>query len=177
VTKDLKADILQKLTGGDRRSIGRVDEVVADVLAKPALFEALLDGMSVGDPLVRMRAADAVEKITAKHADWLTPYKQRLLGPVAAIEQQEVRWHVAQLLPRLPLTAEERSRAVSILLGYLGDKSAIVRTFSLQALADFAQRDQALRPPVVDLLQQALSSGSPAMRARAQKLLGQLRRD
>jgi HEAT repeat protein len=177
VNNDRTDDILRKLGGGDRRSTGRVDEVVADVLAKPALFEALFDGMSVRDPIVRMRAADAVEKITAKHADWLKPYKQRLLGPVAAIEQQEVRWHVAQLLPRLPLTAEERPRAVNILLGYLGDKSAIVRTFSLQALADFAQRDETLRPPVVDLLQQALSSGSPAVRTRARKLLRQLRRD
>lgn len=115
---DRKANILGKLSGGDCRSIGRVDEVVADVLAKPALFEALIDGMSVADPLVRMRAADAVEKITAKHADWLTPYQQRLLGPVAAIEQQEVRWHVAQQMPRLALTAKERSKAVAILLGY-----------------------------------------------------------
>jgi hypothetical protein len=124
-----------------------------------------------------MRTADAVEKITAKHADWLKPYKRRLLGPVAAIEQQEVRWHVAQLLPRLALTTKERSKAVAILLGYLDDKSAIVRTFSLQALADIAERDEALRPTVVDLLQVALSSGSPAMRARARKLLTRLERD
>ena len=110
---DSKADVLRKLGGGDRRSIGRVDEVVAHVLAEPELFEALFDGLSVADPLVRMRAADAVEKITAKHADWLKPYKRRLLGPVAAIEQQEVRWHVAQLLPRLALTAKERSKAVA----------------------------------------------------------------
>ena len=109
---------------------------------------------------------------------WVTfQVKECKTDQVARIEQQEVRWHVAQLLPRLALTAKERSKAVAILLGYLDDRSTIVRTFSLQALADIAERDEALRPTVVELLQVALSSGSPAMRTRARKLLTQLERD
>ena len=51
--------ILDKLSGGDRRSIGRVDEVVADVLRDPSLFERVFDGMLSDDPIIRMRAADA----------------------------------------------------------------------------------------------------------------------
>ena len=38
-------DILQKLAGGDFRSIGRSNEVVAEVLADPSLFGALFEGM------------------------------------------------------------------------------------------------------------------------------------
>jgi hypothetical protein len=37
--------LLQKLQGGDRRSIGRVDEVVAGVLAEPSLFGVVFEGM------------------------------------------------------------------------------------------------------------------------------------
>jgi hypothetical protein len=61
--------ILRKLEGGDRRSIGRSSEVVTDVLADPRLFGALFAGLSVDDPVVRARAADAVEKISVIHPE------------------------------------------------------------------------------------------------------------
>ena len=55
-------DLVARLQGGDRRSIGRVDEVVREVLADPSLFGRLFEGMLHEDPLIRMRAADAAEK-------------------------------------------------------------------------------------------------------------------
>ncbi|MEK7323777.1 MAG: hypothetical protein AAB217_00810, partial [Chloroflexota bacterium] len=85
--------ILKKLEGGDLRSIGRSEEVAADVLADPALFGGLFEGMLDDNPLIRMRAADAVEKITLEHPEYLRPYKKKLIKQVAQIEQQEVRWH------------------------------------------------------------------------------------
>jgi hypothetical protein len=60
--------ILRKLEGSDRRSIGRVDEVVTAVIKKPSFFNELIGGLFVEDPVVRMRAADAIEKITLDHA-------------------------------------------------------------------------------------------------------------
>ncbi len=51
--------ILSKLEGGDRRSIGKANEVVAEVLADPTLFEVVFSGLFSDDPLVRMRVADA----------------------------------------------------------------------------------------------------------------------
>lgn len=167
-------DLLNKLSGGDRRSIGRVEEVVAEVLAKPALFRSLFRGMMAGDPVVRMRAADAVEKVTADRPELLRPYEAALLGPVARIEQQEVRWHVAQMLPRLDLGAEERDVAVAILMDYLQDRSKIVRTSAMQALADLARTDARLYRRAVPLLQELTATGSPAMRARGKKLLQKL---
>jgi len=166
--------LLEKLSGGDRRSIGRSEEVAAAVIEKPSLFRQLFDGMLDADPIVRMRAADAVEKVTAKHPDWLKPYKRKLLGPIAAIDQQEVRWHVAQMLPRLPLTVQQRRKATDILLGYLNDESSITRTFALQALADLAKDDPRLRQEVVGLLKDATRSGTPAMKSRAKNLLEKL---
>ncbi len=169
--------VLKKLQGGDRRSIGRANEVVADVLRNPALFEAIFGGMLDDDPLVRMRSADAVEKITAQRPDLLRPFKRKLLGQVARIPQQEVRWHVAQMLPRLPLGRAELDRAVRTLLGYLGDRSNIVETFAMQALADLARREVALRGRVIPVLEAHTSSGSPAVRSRGRKLLKQLKDD
>jgi hypothetical protein len=169
-------DVLKKLAGGDRRSIGRVDKVVAEVLNDPSLFEVVFNGMLSDDPIIRMRSADAVEKITAKHPEYLQPYKEKLIQQVAKSDQQEVRWHVAQMFPRLELSEEERAVVVEILLDYLNDKSRIVRTFSMQALADFAERDAGLRPKVIQLLEELTRTGSPAMKSRGRKLLENLNR-
>jgi hypothetical protein len=166
--------ILQKLEGGDRRSVGRVDEVIAQVLDDPSLFDPLFEGMLSDNPLVRMRSADAIEKISAEHPYLLHAHKSRLLHEVAQSEQQEVRWHVAQMLSRLDLNGEEREAAVGILLHYLEDDSKIVKTFSMQALADLAQTDASLRPRVVPLLQRLTETGSPAMKSRGSKLLQML---
>lgn len=165
---------LDKLGGGDRRSIGRSEEVVADVLADPTLFEALFAGLTHADPVVRMRAADAVEKITATRPDLLPPHQMALLDIGRAATQQEVRWHVAQLLPRLALTAEERDEAVALLVDYLDDTSRIVQTFALQALADLAAQDATLRPRVRALIEAQLATGSPAVKSRGRRLLKQL---
>lgn len=166
--------LLEKLAGGDRRSIGRSNEVVADVLRDPSLFEVLFDGLRHDDLLIRMRAADAVEKITVTRPEWLGAHKEELLGPLAASDQQEVRWHVAQMLPRLILSPEERHRAVEILKEYLKDKSSIVKTCAMQALADLAEDDDHLRTEVIDLLQTLRRSGTPAMKSRGRRLLGRL---
>jgi hypothetical protein len=130
--------------------------------------------MMAGDPVVGMRAADAVEKVTADRPEPLGPYAAALLGPVARIEQREVRWHVAQMLPRLDLGAEERDVAVTILTDYLQDRSKIVKAFAMQALADLAQADGRLRRRVVSLIEELTTTGGPAMQARGKKLLREL---
>jgi HEAT repeat protein len=170
------SDILKKLAGGDRRSIGRSDEVAAEVLADPALFGELFEGMLDDSPLIRMRAADAVEKITIEHPEYLRPYKKKLLKQVAKIDQQEVRWHAAQLFSRLELSKAERRLVVSILSDYLKDESKIVKTFAMQALADIAEQDAELRAPIIKKLETLTRTGSPAMKSRGRKLLAKLKR-
>jgi len=165
--------ILQKLTGGDRRSIGKANEVVAEVLARPALFRKVLSGMLAEDPLVRMRAADAVEKITASHPEYLIPNRKMLIGPVARIDQKEVRWHVAQLLPRVAWNIAERKEVLSLLEDYLQDDSSIVKTFAMQALADLARNSPELRSSVLRRLKQLTAAGTPAMKARGRMLLAE----
>jgi hypothetical protein len=166
--------ILDKLLGGDRRSIGRSEEVVADVLATPALFGELFEGMLSADPLVRMRAADAAEKVTLVHPEYLQPYKTCLLGQIAYLEQQELRWHVAQMIPRLDLSDVERHQAMKILTTYLSDQSKIVQTFSLQAMADLAEQEPELRQQVSEILTAAYPSGSPAVKSRIRKLMAKI---
>jgi len=172
-----RKNILALLTGGDRRSIGRSDQVVALVYANLRLFPELIAGLWSEDPLVRMRAADAAEKVTRNHPEWLQPHKNELLGLMAEANEQELRWHLAAMVPRLRLSAKERQRATSLLTSYLEDRSSIVKTFALQGLADFAAQDSSIRPTVMETLRQASRNGTPAMKARSRKLLLFLERD
>jgi len=68
----------------------------------------------------------------------LVPYKKKLLQQFSKLEQQEVRWHVAPMLARLPLSGTEETAVLDILLSYTNDRSAIVKTMAMQALADIA---------------------------------------
>jgi HEAT repeat protein len=163
--------ILKLLKGGDRRTIGRADEVAAMVEKDPRLFPELISGLWAEDPLVRMRAADAAEKVTRKNCGLLQRFKKPLLGLMAEATQQELRWHLAAMIPRLVLNEGERERAAYLLTYYLEDRSSIVKTFALQGLAELAQADASLRGDVVEILREATRSGTPAMKARSRKLL------
>jgi hypothetical protein len=164
---------LSLLKGGDRRSIGAANQVVDAVLAHPALFAEVMRGLLGADPLIAARCADVAEKVSAVHPQYLQPYAPRLLA-LAQAPYAEVRWHIAQMLPRLVLDTPARHNALRILFDYLRDDSRIVRTFALQALTEFAQRDTKLRARVVALLAEASKHGSAAMQARSRKLLSEL---
>ncbi len=121
--------IIQMLSGGDKRSIGKSDEVTKLVLKNNSLF-ILFNCLLVSDELIRMRAADAIEKVTITKPELLKPFKNKILNEVANIHQQEVEWHVAQLIPRLDLTPDEFKMAVIILNKFIDNtKSNIVKVF------------------------------------------------
>lgn len=166
--------LLESLRGPDRRSIRGVRRVVARVLSEPALFPRLLAGLTDADPLVRMRSADAIEKVTAVVPERLAGHERLLLRLAAEATQQEVRWHLAQILPRLELSPRDRRRAARSFEMYLADPSSIVRTFAMQALADLAERDPSLKAPVLSRLRRLARTGTPAMRSRGRKLVARL---
>ena len=162
------------LREGDRRTVGHVAEAVEMVLREPKLVVALVNCMFEADEGTRMRAADALEKVSRKRVGELQPYKSVLLGLFEESEQQEVRWHLAVILPRLRLNADECSRTSETLQRCLTAKSSIVRTFALQGLSDLTAQEPALTPLVLGLLRSAQRTGTPAMKARSRKLLNLL---
>jgi hypothetical protein len=155
-----RTNILDLLAGADRRTIGLSDKVAAMVSQDLKLFPNLIAGLWSEDPLVRIRSADATEKVTRNNHRLLRPYRKELLGLMNETMQQE-----------LPLSGKERQIAASLLQGYLADRSSIVRTFALQGLTDLAQTDASIRPGVIETLREATRNGTPAMKARSRKLL------
>jgi hypothetical protein len=123
-----------------------------------------------------MRAADVAEKVTRKNPELLAPYRKELLGLLGETMEQELRWHLAVMVPRLRLNANQRQSAMSLLNGYMQDRSSIVKTYALQGLADIAQDDADIRSTVIEILREARRNGTPAMKARSRRLLHDLER-
>ena len=170
------AKILSRLRGGDRRSIGNVSEVVAAVRKKPDLLKDLVTGLFDEDPVVRMRAADAMEKISLENPQSLQPFKTQLIRLARQTQQQELRWHTAQMIPRLKLTPEEAATVTDIFFDYLTDKSKIVVTFAMQALSDLALKKGAASARMIRAIEKLTRTGSPAIQSRGTKLLPKLKK-
>ena len=112
--------VREMLAGGDRRSIGRANEVAALALAGTLDFGAVCAAMFDEDPVVRMRAADAVEKVSVERPAWPRVFKAEFLAGLPDFRLPEMRWHAAQILPRLDLTTDERDTlALPVLLAYV----------------------------------------------------------
>ena len=163
------------LQGGDRRSIGHVDEAVESVRRAPQRFDELWDCLAHNDPIVRMRAADAVEKITRFNATVLASRKQALLSNTLDDGTPEVRWHLIAMLRRLPLDAAEAASILKRLDRLLHeDESRIVKTAALQTAFELRHQAPGAQKTFAAMLAFALQSPWPSVRARARKLAGQV---
>jgi hypothetical protein len=78
---------------------------------------SLIAGLYDADPAIPMRAAAAIEKSTRQSPKLLQQWKQLVLEKISNLQDKEVRWHVAQLIPRLDLTPRELQTSVQILNG------------------------------------------------------------
>lgn len=169
--------ILEKLKGGDLRSIGESKQVVKDILKNPKLFKEVFEGMLNEDSLIRMRSADVIEKVSSQHPEYLQPFKNRLINEVSGVNQQEVRWHLAQMFSYLKLNKEERERIAKMLLSWTdSEKSNIVKAFSMLTLANFAEQDEKLKAILIKKFEAMMKTGSPAIVSKGRKLLKQLKK-
>lgn len=165
-------DLAAQLRGGKRTSTGEALAVAREVLARPELFKALFGLLKHEDPLVRMRAAYALSKALGERPELLRPYKDRFIDRLADPANSHLcRACLLQALRALELAPDDVSLLKDMLLDFMHSESSIVKTFSLNLLVDFAEADASLRPEVMPLLWDALERGTPAMRARARKLM------
>lgn len=168
------ASIVDLLNDGDRRTVGNVEEVVKRVLIHPDEISYLFRGLRSDNPSLRMRCADALEKIAVQNSTLLQPFTKDLLDIARCSIQQEVQWHMAQLFSRLRLSKDEVKDATTIAHHYFNySPSNIVKVMSLQAITDLANSTQE-REKAQKLILKAVKSESASVRARANLLLKDL---
>jgi len=168
MAKDSFAEVLR---GGDRRSIGEADQVAAAVVTHPQRFNELFQCLSHTDPLVRLRAADALEKISRDHADWFARHRDVLLGWRVDDGTPEVRWHLVLICARLKLSRDEAAALMRRLEKLVReDDSRIVKVMALEAAALVRNAHPQFEEAFVKLRQWAEWSPWPSLQARARKL-------
>lgn len=169
-------DILEKLRGGDLRSIGRANEVAHEVENNSTLFGAVFSGLYDSDPVVKMRSADVIEKVTKNKPELISGYTSQIISILASAKQQEICWHMAQVSPRLECSESEETELIKLLKKLLLHKSKIVRVSAMDSLAVFAERNNSILNEVIEIIKVQQETGSPAVQSRGRKLLQRLQR-
>jgi hypothetical protein len=162
--------------GGKSNSLGRTNEVIELVLADRDRLPELYDCLFEDDAWLRMRAADALEKICRQHPDWLVPYVDRLLHDFASSTQPSILWHLAQILAQVELSEPQKRAAIAWLKTVLASKDVdwIVAANAMDTLVHFAVAGWLPVAQVVPLLRVQQGHKSAAVVKRATKLLAQL---
>jgi len=168
-------NMLEKLRGGDLRSIGRANEIVADIKKDSTLIEKVFPGLYDSDPVVKARCADVIEKTTIDRPELLSSHKQDIISILQNETQQEVCWHIAQIIPRLKYTPVQEKEIIAGLNRYLSHRSKIVRVCALEALTDLAKKNTMIVKEVIKTILFHVKTGSPAVQARGKKLLKRLK--
>lgn len=171
------ASIREKLLNGRQGMQGDAEEVVVEVLRQPALIEEVIGCLLDDDRRVSGRAAYVVMRTGEERPELLWPYKNLLLGEVAAIPRWNLRYQLCKVIPKLNLTRAEIAQAFELYQSFLDDKSGAVRSFSLSGLAELAMLDPRLRPEAIEIIEDRMRTGTAAMRVRGRKMLAKLYKD
>ena len=170
-------DFKDMLSDGDRRSIGK-SNIVVDAVHYQEDFDLLFECLYSSDRLIVMRAADAIEKITITHPEYLTKHKAAIFGLCKSADHIELLWHLALLLPRLPLNQDELGIAWDILSHWARDKnnSRIVRVNAIQGLFDLLPQNMDLKEDYALLLEEIYAQSIASLAARIRIIRTKLKR-
>lgn len=163
-------------TGGKTNSLGEVTSVIAIVLEDKSRLTELYDCLFNQDAWVRMRAADAIEKICRAYPEWLTPYIDRFNENLADSTQPSILWHLAEMYGELELTDAQKSFAITWLKQQLSSKDIdwIVASNAMGTLVQFVNDGSVSKAEALPLLEVQLQHKSNAIKKRAAKMIDQL---
>jgi hypothetical protein len=125
-----------------------------------------------GDKCVVERAARTLKKIAERDRGALYAWRKALLKEALRAVDVRVQWNLSIVLGRLLLRGADKALAVELMFERLTDRSGLNRTMAMQALMDLSEGDEGLRARVLPIVREFLENGTPAMQARARKVLG-----
>lgn len=162
--------------GGHANSLGRVNEIIELVLNDKSRLDELYDCMFDDDAWVRMRAADALEKVCRTHPDWLLPYIDKFAKDLSTSSQPSIRWHLAQIYRRVSLTSEQKRFAIDWLKKLLSSKEVdwIAAANAMDTLAAFTKDGSFSAVEMASLLEIQQKHKSKSVVKRANKWLAEL---
>lgn len=167
-------EFLALLSGGDRRSIAQSNRVRTLIEQRPSRVKELAALTSNNDWLVTQRAVDLLEKLAHEYPEWVEPYKQVFIGPLADSDKWEIRLQIVRALPLFRWTAAQRQRVESILLDNIAFPQTFVRAWALDSLTTLAEHSTKLMPIVLRHVEAFARSPKKALQARARAIRARL---
>ncbi len=163
--------VREMLAPGRRLDCGHACEVAALLVKNPKRAGQVVECLWDEEAGVANRAADALERASSRRPEILRQWKGALLDRMLDAGENKLRWNLALLIYRTPLTATETARAAAVLRSWLDDTSSIVKTSAMHGLAGLTRWDSSMLTEVLEMLRVLSRSGTPAMRARGRILL------
>lgn len=170
------SDVKKILSGGTRTSVGDADRVIRELLRDPAGLDEIYNLFLDEDPVVAMRSSYVAMRVAEQNPESVKPFSHTLLTNLENYTQQEVRWHVPQLLVHLDLSKTQKKRAYDVVMRWAEtDKSKIVGYYGFQAAADLAETDPDLLDDFIPRIREANKVGAKSIQNRCKKIAKQLK--
>ena len=163
--------ILEWLSGGDLRSDGLADEVAAEVLKSPDLFDDLYAGLSESDDVIRKRTADALEKISRQRPDLIAAHLPEVIDLSRSDQVPMVKMHLAMIFGHLALYEELIDILQSALFDLLEAESVFAKSWAIVSLCIIGRMYPQKSTRIVNRISQLQGDKSVAIRSRAGKAL------
>lgn len=159
------------LSGGDLRSIGQSNKVVSSI-GSQGDFDKLFQCLYNDTRIIVSRAADAIEKVTVNHPEYLFKYKFNILELCESDTNIELTWHLALIVPRLNLIQKEVVNIWNILTGWASNTegSRIVRVNAIQGLFEMLKQYPEFKESFQKLILDIKPEGISSINARIRKL-------
>ncbi len=143
------------------------------VLERSELLKPLMQALFSDNPSLRHRASDTARRIAERRPELLAPYTERLLGlfSASADDNWRMRAHLGLVVARVAQSRAQRLRAAGLLMSLYYDPSNVVRCTAIEGLGLLALREPSLRRQVEPLIEEALLTGTLAMKDRARHAL------
>ncbi len=166
--------IIEWLSGGDRRSDGDSDKVVSLILETPEIFDDLYEALFYSDGIVRGRAADASEKIGRAKPEFFVEHIPEIIRKAKEDENFEVRFHLAMLLGHLAIYENHADEITQALKELLNDATAFVKSWTIASLCIIARLYPDKKEHIITKISALERDKSIAVRTRVRKGLEML---
>jgi hypothetical protein len=159
------------LLGRDLRTI-RQNSIVVRSVKDQRSFDELFSLVFHHERALVMKAVDAVEKVTRNYHGFLQPHKDQLISALKSADHKELKWHIAQLIPRIALSQAELTDVRHILLYWILNKneSKIARVNALQGLFELSGKHAEVKEDLARAVSTLQHEMIPSLQARLRKL-------
>lgn len=144
---------------------------------RPRLLEQIVNVLFVeDDPQLRSRMANVAHWMTEEEPEIFSLYADEIIGLLASLSLEEnwSRYHLGLVAARSALTQAQHLRAAEMMRRLADDEQNVIRVTALEGFVHLAIREQSLQEEARTLLENARRNGTPAMKARARRMLKRL---